>query len=115
LTRPLETVKKTAMNTFLVLLFAASLEVGGDALVRWGLKSGRVLGFVLGAGVLFAYGVVVNLPRWDFGRLLGVYIVLFFVLSQVTGILLFGESLPMGRWVGGALVVAGGICMMVWK
>jgi len=115
LTHRAKTAKKTAMNTFFFLLFAAALEVGGDALVRWGLKSGRVLGFVLGAGVLFAYGVMVNLPRWDFGRLLGVYIVLFFVVSQVTGVLLFGETLPMGRLVGGALVMAGGLCMMVWK
>ena len=103
------------MNPFVLLLTAALLEVGGDALVRWGLKSGRILGFVLGAAVLFGYGLIVNLPRWDFGRLLGVYIVLFFVVSQVTGVFLFGETLSMGRLVGGALIVAGGICMMVWK
>lgn len=103
------------MNPFFVLLLAAFLEVGGDALVRWGLKSGRIVGFALGAVVLFAYGLFVNLPKWDFSRLLGVYIVLFFVVSQAAGVLLFGETLSMGRLVGGALVVAGGICMMVWK
>lgn len=103
------------MNPIYFLSAAALMEVGGDALVRWGLKSGKILGFVLGAAVLFAYGLLVNLPRWDFGRLLGVYIVLFFVTSQVAGVLFFGETLPTGRLVGGALVVAGGICMMVWK
>ncbi len=103
------------MNTFLFLVSAALLEVGGDALVRFGLKSGKALGFILGGILLFGYGLLVNLPKWDFGRLLGVYIVLFFIISQVTGIVFFGESVPMGRMVGGALVVAGGICMMVWK
>ena len=103
------------MNPLFLLLSAALLEVGGDALVRWGLKSGRVLGFVLGAILLFGYGLFVNLPRWDFSRLLGVYIVLFFVISQVAGIWLFHETLSTGRWVGGLLVLAGGVCMMIWK
>lgn len=103
------------MNTFLLLISAALLEVGGDALVRFGLKPGKTLGFILAAVLLFGYGLLVNLPKWDFGRLLGIYIVLFFVLSQATGALFFGETIPMGRIVGGALVVAGGICMMVWN
>lgn len=103
------------MNPFVLLLSAAFLEVGGDALVRWGLKSGRILGFLLGAAVLFSYGLVVNLPKWDFGRLLGVYIAVFFLVSQAVGVAGFGETLSSGRIVGGALVVAGGICMMVWK
>lgn len=103
------------MNPFVLLLSAAFLEVGGDALVRWGLKSGRILGFLLGAAVLFSYGLVVNLPKWDFGRLLGVYIAVFFLVSQAVGVAAFGETLSSGRIVGGALVVAGGICMMVWK
>ena len=102
------------MSIGFVLLAAAFLEVGGDALVRWGLKSGRVLGFVLGASMLFAYSLLVNQPKWDFARLLGIYIVLFFIVSQIIGVLVFQESLPAGRIVGGALVVAGGLCMMFW-
>jgi small multidrug resistance family-3 protein len=100
---------------WIFLLSAAFLEVGGDALVRWGLKSGRIVGFVFGAAVLFSYGLVVNLPKWDFSRLLGVYIVLFFIVSQITGYFIFREALTQGRLVGGVLIVAGGICMMVWK
>lgn len=103
------------MNVGLVLLLAAFLEVGGDAMVRWGLKSGGILGFILGAVLLFSYGLLVNLPRWDFSRLLGVYIVLFFVLSQAVGVVIFHETLPTGRLVGGVLVAAGGLCMMMWK
>ncbi len=103
------------MAEFGVLVMAACLEVGGDALVRWGLKSGQILGFVLGALVLFSYGCVVNLPKWDFSRLLGIYIVLFFVVSQMTGYFIFHESITQGRLFGGLLIIAGGICMMVGK
>ena len=103
------------MGSLLVLLAAASLEVGGDALVRWGIKSGHWIGFVLGAAVLFGYGLTVNQPRWDFSQLLGIYIVLFFIVSQLMGYFIFHEALTQGRAVGGILVIAGGICMMVWK
>lgn len=98
-----------------VLVLAAGLESGGDALVRWGMKSGRSAGFLLGAGVLFLYGLTVNIPKWDFGRLLGVYITLFFIFSQVLGVFVFRETVPPERWWGGALVVAGGICMTLGK
>ncbi len=50
----------------LVLFLAAVLEAGGDFFVRSGLHAQafatRVLFFVLGAGVLFGYGYVVNTP-----------------------------------------------------
>jgi drug/metabolite transporter superfamily protein YnfA len=71
------------------LILAALLEVGGDALVRWGLKGGRILGFILGAVTLFTYAVFVNTPKWDFGKLLGIYIAIFFIVSQVLSIVVF--------------------------
>jgi len=40
--------------------------------------------------VLFAYGGVVNAP-WDFGRLLGVYVVFFFVVAQAIAWAVFGQ------------------------
>ena len=103
------------MPAWIILVIAASLEVGGDALVRWGLKSGQILGFVLGAIVLFTYGVVVNLPKWDFSQLLGIYIVLFFIVSQLTGYFIFHEPITQGRLLGGLFITAGGVCMMIWK
>lgn len=101
---------------FAALILAALLEVGGDALVRSGLRGGgRVAGFAAGAVALFAYGVVVNAPRWDFGRLLGVYIAVFFVVSQVIAYFAFRGRPTTPILVGGSLVVIGGLVMAFWK
>jgi multidrug transporter EmrE-like cation transporter len=103
------------MEIWIILWIAACLEVEGDALVRWGLKSKRILDLVLGGLVLFIYAVFVNTPDWDFSQLLGIYIVLFFIVSHLTGYFIFGERVTLGRWIGGLLITAGGVCMMVWK
>ncbi len=101
------------------LLLAALLEAGGDALVRAGLHGSTVparLGFLgLGAAVLFAYGLTVNLPAWDFGRLLGVYVVFFFIVAQLVSWLAFGSRPTMPILVGGALIVAGGLTITLWR
>jgi len=71
---------------------------------------------VLGAGLLVAYGVFVNLNRTvDFSRLLGLYIVLFFVVSQLVGRVAFGEQATPGRLLGGALIVTGGAVIQLWR
>lgn len=103
------------MKEFGFLILAALLEVGGDACVRWGLKSGRWIGLALGAAVLFGYGLSVNLPKWDFGRLMGVYIAVFFVASQTVAVLVFKERLQLPAIVGGALIVSGGVLMTAWR
>jgi len=97
----------------LVLLIAAVLEAGGDALVRSGLRtpqaSLRIPLFVAGAAVLFAYGWLVNAPSWDFGRLLGLYVVFFFVVAQIIAWLIFDQLPSRGLLVGAALIITGGI------
>jgi len=102
------------MREALFLALAATLEVGGDALVRWGLKGGRWYGLALGAAVLFGYGLSVNLPKWDFGRLMGVYIAAFFVVAQAVAVTFFHERLQLPTMVGGALIITGGILITVW-
>ena len=97
------------------LILAALLEVGGDACVPWGLKSGKWIGLALGAAVLFGYGLSVNLPKWDFGRLMGVYIAVFFVVSQTVAVLVFKERLQLPAVVGGALIITGGVVMTAWR
>jgi small multidrug resistance family-3 protein len=110
------------MNTpvaYLILLLAATLEAGGDALVRSGMHSHasatRIGLFVAGAAVLFAYGLTVNAPPWDFGKLLGVYVTLFFVVAQLINLLFFGARPDLPIYVGGALIVAGGLVITFWR
>lgn len=105
---------------FVALVIAALLEVGGDALVRYGLRGaaapgGRLAGFALGAVVLFAYSLSVNAPRWDFGRLLGIYIAVFFVVSQAVAALVFKEPIRTPTYIAGALIVAGGFVLTFWQ
>ena len=103
---------------YAILLLAASLEAGGDALVRLGLhgQGGARIGFfAAGAVVLFLYGLSVNAPAWDFGRLLGVYVTLFFVVAQVINLVVFHVKPGAPILVGGALIVAGGLTMTLWR
>lgn len=103
----------TRGTTILVLLLASLLEAGGDALVRGGLRSSeahkRAFLFLVGAAVLFAYGWVVNSPPWDFGRLLGLYVVFFFAMAQLISWLAFGQLPSRSLLIGGALIVSGGL------
>jgi len=106
----------TPALTLLVLIGAALLEAGGDALVRLGMdNSGRTLRFALmaaGAVALFCYGYMVNAPRWQLGRLLGIYVSLFFVLAQVVAWVARGEKPSPAILIGGALIVTGGA--VIW-
>ena len=102
----------------LLLALAAALEVGGDALMRTGLhESGasRIAWLVAGTVVLAAYGVFVNLGPWDFGRVLGVYVVLFFVVAQMVNWLGFGIRPGLPIVVGGGLICAGGLVLTAWR
>ncbi len=71
----------------------------------------RWLTFVVGAAVLFGYGLVVNAPDWDFGRLLGLYVVFFFVTAQLMSWLVFHQAPSSATLLGGALIVAGGVVL----
>ena len=106
----------------LCLLGAAILEAAGDAVVRSGL--GRLLGVSVGKGVLLvvvggllllAYGCLVNAPRWDFGRLLGVYVCFFFVVAQVINRVAFHQQPSLPILVGGAFIVCGGLLITFWR
>jgi small multidrug resistance family-3 protein len=102
----------------LILLCAALLEAGGDAIVRAGLHApgpAQCFGLIcLGGLVLTAYGVAVNAPPWNFGRLLGVYVALFFVAAQAINLLAFHIAPSPAIVVGGALIFAGGLVMTFW-
>lgn len=97
--------------TFSLLILAALLEVGGDALTRIGLQDRGFL-IVCGALMLAIYGVVVNLARLDFGRLMGAYIAVFFVVSQVIALAMSRELPSRGVMIGGLLILTGGVAML---
>src|SRR5258708_40040136 len=99
------------MNGFAWVVFLASaiLEVGGDALIRKGLRSQGIRLIVLGFLALGCYGLVVNMVRWDFSKLLGVYVAVFACVSLLFGVFVFHESIPVSTWVGLTLIVAGGV------
>jgi drug/metabolite transporter superfamily protein YnfA len=94
---------------WLVFAGAAILEVGGDAIVRKGLRGSSLAIVLVGAAVLGGYGVVVNIVKWDFSRLLGVYVAVFAVVSVLFGRFVFRESIPGATWLGLAIIVLGGM------
>ena len=100
------------LKTLAILVLAAALEVGGDALIRIGLRGPAYL-LAVGGLVLFAYGVLVNLSGLDFNRLMGIYITVFFVVSQVISLVLF-KQVPDDRIIlGGGFIVTGGLLILL--
>jgi drug/metabolite transporter (DMT)-like permease len=104
---------RETITVWALLVVAALLELGGDAGVRLGLR-GRAWGFFVGTLALIAYGFVVNVSRWDFSRLMGVYIAVFFIVSQLLAVAIFRERLHLPMLVGGAFIVAGGLLLTFW-
>jgi len=100
------------MQTLLIwsiFLLAAVLEVGGDALVRRGLKGHAAWLVLAGCLVLGGYGIMVNRVHWDFSRLLGVYVAVFALVSVLAGRFLFQEAIPASTWAGLGLIILGGL------
>jgi drug/metabolite transporter superfamily protein YnfA len=95
----------------LVMLIAAALEVGGDALIRTGLRGRGLLLVVLGFIVLGSYGIAINQLPLDFSKLLGAYVGFFALVSVLCGWLMFGELIANATWVGLAVVLAGSLIM----
>jgi hypothetical protein len=107
------------VGTFLVLAIAAYLEVQGDACFQSGLyhsSGAKQIGwFVAGTVVLVCYSLFLNSSQIDFGKLLGIYVVLFFLVAQIVAGLQFHQSPSKPIYVGGAFVVIGGLIMTLWK
>jgi drug/metabolite transporter superfamily protein YnfA len=110
-----ELLRDVGMNVTLASLFvAATLEIAGDAAIRAGLLRAKWPFVVAGAALLVVYGLVVNANRTiDFGRLMGAYIAVFFIVSQIVGVVAFGERPSVRILLGGALIVAGGLCIQL--
>ncbi len=103
---------------WLIFIAAAILEVAGDAIIRKGLRSGAGWIILTGFLVLGCYGVVVNTVRWDFSRLLGVYVAVFAVVSILAGRFVFKETIPLTTWVGLGIIIVGGAVIQtgqIWR
>jgi small multidrug resistance family-3 protein len=102
----------------LTLLIAAALEAGGDAVVRQGLYNGVGLSrlALIGAGglILLGYGTFLNTAPVDFGRVVGLYIAMLFVVWQIINFLIVRALPSIPVCVGGLLVVAGGMIVTLW-
>jgi small multidrug resistance family-3 protein len=109
-------VEKLAILGF--LLVATILEAGGDAIVRMGLNqpatAPRALLFLAGAALLFGYGLALNLAPIEFGRVIGIYVAVLFVVWQVVNFVAFRSLPSLSVLVGGALVVVGGTIIAFW-
>ena len=99
----------------LALLVAAVLEAGGNALLRQSLL--RAWWPLLMAGIitLGVYGLLVNQSglNFDFGRLMGCYIVAFFIISQILAALIFRDLPSLWTLIGGTLIVMGGLTILI--
>jgi drug/metabolite transporter superfamily protein YnfA len=94
---------------WIVFIGAAILEVGGDAVVRKGLRGAGFAMIMAGFAMLGCYGVVVNMVKWDFSKLLGVYVAIFAIISILFGRFVFKESIPTATWLGLVVIVCGGM------
>ena len=99
------------MNVFAWLVFvtAACLEMTGDATVRRGLRGGGLPWVLGGCALLAGYGLLVNTVRWDFSKLIGVYVAFFALASVLCGRFVLHESVPASTWLGLAFIIVGGL------
>jgi hypothetical protein len=88
------------------MLTVWSLSFLGSEQVGW---------FALGTVSLVCYSLFLNSSRIDFGKLLGIYVVLFFLVAQIVAKLQFDQSPSKPIYAGGTLVVIGGLIMAFWK
>ena len=95
--------------TWIIFVVAALLEVSGDALIRKGLRSSAIAFIAGGFIILGVYGLVVNIVKWDFSRLLGIYVAVFAVISILFARYFFQESISTATWVGMAIIVICGL------
>ena len=97
------------------LIAAATLEAGGNALVRQGFMRAWWPLLVAGVATLGLYGLLVNRSglQFDFGRLMGCYIVAFFLVSQILAVLIFHDPPSPRILIGGTLILLGGLTILI--
>ena len=95
--------------SWLIFVVAAFLEMSGDALIRKGLRGSGILFITIGIAILGCYGLIVNSVKWDFSKLIGVYVGVFATVSILCGRFVFKENIPWSTWVGLTVIILGGL------
>ena len=102
-----------------LLVIATTLEVCGDAIIRLALYEhagvARIALLGAGAACLLGYGTLLNLSPIEFGKIVGLYIATLFVVWQFINFIVFRSVPTLPVWVGGSLIIGGGIIVTYWK
>ncbi len=102
-----------------LLILATSLEAGGDAIIRIGLRphplAVRTLVMLSGGVILFFYGLTLNLSPLDWGRLIGAYVAIFFVIAQIINLIVFQRAPTLPIMIGGLFILTGGAIITIWR
>ena len=108
-----------SMRIFLFVLVATILESTGDAIVRIALyraaSPARIGLFLMGGILLTLYGTSLNLAPVEFAAVTGMYVATLFVVFQITNYIFFRTAPTPAVLVGGALIVAGGLVVSMWR
>lgn len=107
------------IQIILLLIVATTLEVLGDALVRKSIYqytgTYRIIIGIVGAVLLFGYGLTLNLAPVEFGKVVGLYIATLFVVWQIISYFTTSVSPTLPVIVGGFMIFVGGLIVTFGK
>jgi hypothetical protein len=75
----------------------------------------RVALMLAGALVLYGYGLTLNLGPLDWGRLVGAYVAVFFVVGQIINLVFFQTLPTLPIVIGGLFILTGGVIVTLWE
>ncbi len=101
-----------SIHPALLLLIATTLEVSGDAVVRMAIFNHTGPQRI---ALLFGYGSFLNLAPVNFGRVVGLYVAILFIVWQVINYIAFRATPTLPILVGGTLLIAGGAIITFWR
>ncbi len=107
------------IHLLVFLIVATTFEVSGDAVVRMGMYNHVGVAptglFLVGAALQFGYGSLLTLAPLEFGRVVGLYTATLFGIWRIINFFAFRSRPTLSILVGGALVIAGGAIIALWK
>lgn len=103
------------VKSLLYFILAGLCEIGGGYLVWLWLREGKSGWYaLLGAGVLFLYGIVPTLQPAHFGRVYAAYGGVFIVLSLLWGWQVDKAAPDRFDLIGGSIALIGVFIIMYW-